>query len=903
MKNRILIAAWALLSLWGCASTPAGGPDEEGLTAEVTISNADLPSAKMIKGKVHVLVDETLATELEAMTGEDGYVRFEESRSISSLSPAMGIRSMRRVFPYAGDAWEKDMRVIGMHRWYTLTYDEDFGVAGTCSGLSGIRGIREIEFLPTMEIVGDTEVVYAEDMPDRSAASASSYFNDPRYPEQWYIYNNGTASSSISGCDLNVLPVWRNLGVTGDPDIIVAVIDGGVDYAHEDLSANMWVNPDRSDERLLHGQNFVSPGKPLIPEEHGTHVAGTIAAVSNNGIGVAGIAGGNAAKGQKGVRILNCQIFEGKNQADAAGTMYWSAIQGAVISQNSWSYTTSTTLPTTMKQDIDWFIDHAGTDPKTGAQTGPMKGGIVLFSAGNEDRDWGMPAQYERVVSVAAVAADFRKAYYSNYGKWIDVTTPGGDYTKGCQILAPVPDNKYAYLQGTSMACPCASGAAALILAKYKGAGFTSAELRSKLEAGGTDIDAFNKNYKGMLGKLVNTYKSIIGEGGIAPDVPTGLSASASSNTVTIHVTVPRDADEGGAAKINIYYSTSEFSSTSGLMFASFDTSDLMPGATLTGSFTGLDFNTKYWLGAVAYDLGGNDSPLSTLTTVTTGENHAPRLIAVGSTHADVKASGTGSITFLASDPDGHFFNIHLKDNGKPLNPEVKAVVVDTTDRSQLVVTISGPDSEEGSFSGTLTITDIYGLSASADYSYTVLPNHAPEISQALPDQVYTSKTKGGESFRLSGYFTDPDGDALTYSASAEFEDVNTLTWDIDQKKGILTITAKDFGYATMLVTARDGRGASVTQQIRVLVKDGSSALDIYPNPVIDNLFIRTASLTAVDSHIRIVGPTGALVQDKDVSLSAFDRAVFDMSACPSGLYSVAVTQNGKTTTKTVVKL
>ena len=115
------------------------------------------------------------------------------------------------------------------------------------------------------------------------------------------------------------------------------MVDGGIDCDHEDLAANLWENPNRPG---VHGFNFMDNSINIIKTNHGTHVAGTIAAVNNNGKGICGIAGGDFAKGIPGVRLQSAQIFKDgeKGSGHGATAIKWGADNGAVISQNSWGY-------------------------------------------------------------------------------------------------------------------------------------------------------------------------------------------------------------------------------------------------------------------------------------------------------------------------------------------------------------------------------------------------------------------------------------------------------------------------------------------------------------------------------------------------------------------------------------
>lgn len=192
----------------------------------------------------------------------------------------------------------------------------------------------------------------------------------------------------------------------------------------------------------IHGANFITHTGHIRAEEHGTHVAGIVAATNNNGIGVNGVAGGNGT--EKGVRLMICQMMDVYNSiGDAAGAIKYAADNGAVICQNSWGYRDSGKMPQVTKEAIDYFIRYAGMD-ENDEQTGPMAGGLVVFAAGNENTTVSYPAMYEKVVSVASIAPDYKKAYYSNYGEWVSISAPGGDYNYASgQIYSTLPGNQY----------------------------------------------------------------------------------------------------------------------------------------------------------------------------------------------------------------------------------------------------------------------------------------------------------------------------------------------------------------------------------------------------------------------------------------------------------------------------
>ena len=417
-----------------------------------------------------------------------------------------------------------------------------------------------MEFNRTLKRASDKKAVplTIEKVRQLASQSRTASFDDPLLAEQWHLVNNGDLRDTkfIKDADVQVEKAWNELGCTGDPSIIVAVLDEGVDVSHPDLKASMWVNEGevwRSDKDNdgngyagdYHGYNFVQKTGVIATDSrndtgHGTHVAGVIAAVNNNGIGISSIAGGNGNK--PGVKIMSCQIFSGAYAGtvlEEVRAIKYAADNGAVILQCSWGYISGAANPYDWtpqfstdeewetynileKKALDYFIHNAGSP------SGVIDGGIAVFAGGNESAAAASyPGAYPDFVAVAATAADFTPAVYSNYGPGTTISAPGGDQDYyweyadddhwvgeiGC-ILSTLPKNVsesgYGYMEGTSMACPHVSGVIALGLsyAAQLRRHFTAEEFKALLYETATPIDQYmkgTKQYKRYVADLLDS--------------------------------------------------------------------------------------------------------------------------------------------------------------------------------------------------------------------------------------------------------------------------------------------------------------------------------------------------------------------------------------------------------------
>ncbi|MCK5907457.1 MAG: S8 family serine peptidase, partial [Flavobacteriales bacterium] len=435
---------------------------------------------------------------------------------------------------------------------------------------------------------------------------------------------------------------------------------GGIDVNHSDLKDNIWVNEielngtegvdDDNNGYIddINGFNFQAYKGEITPHFHGTHVAGTVSAVNNNGIGVAGIAGGSG--NGDGARLMSCQIFNENNESGSfAAAIVYGADNGAVISQNSWGYSKPGAVEQVVLDAIDYFREEAGNYPGS-----PMKGGVVFFAAGNDGRDnVYYPGYYDGVISVAATGPSNVKSGYSNFGEWVDVAAPGGDQNLGLEamILSTIPGEEYGFLQGTSMACPHISGVAALVVAKYGSEYFTNVDLESRILQGVNNIDASNPSYIGKIGSgLSDASKALTSNESTPPDGITDISVvGVSKDFAVLTWTVPTDPDDETPNKYFLYWSENNISedSLSKIDFVVVNNNGNNVGDYIMAEVKGLKELTKYNFVAVASDRWGNTSELSKTVTTTTNEGSEigtdlPSL----SLDVDVSTSTQGGGTF-----------------------------------------------------------------------------------------------------------------------------------------------------------------------------------------------------------------------------------------------------------------
>ncbi len=310
------------------------------------------------------------------------------------------------------------------------------------SGKSVKEAVSEYQKMPGVVLVEPDYRVHSQLTP-----------SDPDFNQLWGLHNT-------SNTDINAPQAWDL--TTGSSNVVVAVIDSGVDYNHPDLAANMWQNPGEIANNGIDddGNGYIddvygidtanSDADPLDDNEHGTHVAGTIAAVMNNDKGIVGVA--------PQTKIIACKFLDAYGGGDTSAAiecldyLYDLKVNhgvNLVATNNSWGGGGSSQI---LKEAIERH---------------DQEGILFIAAAGNSgqniDQVPDYPAGYDvaNIISVAAIDENDQLAYFSNYGERnVDIAAPG------VNIYSTMPNGLYGSMDGTSMAAPHVTGAVALLAAQ-----------------------------------------------------------------------------------------------------------------------------------------------------------------------------------------------------------------------------------------------------------------------------------------------------------------------------------------------------------------------------------------------------------------------------------------------------
>ena len=619
------------------------------------------------EGVVRVKLQPELATAVQKASLPDGTIHRKAkaqhvTTGVSQLDRvAQRVKAvrMKRVFPYAGKD-EAKHKAAGLDLWYDVTYTAaDMSPMQARNLYRSTAGVQYAQRIPVYQPYGGEKFrpVSAADIARATKAASAMPFNDPLLPAQWHYFNDGSLQGTLAGADANIFKAWQT-GVTGNKDVVVAIIDGGFQIDHPDLKDNLWINEAELNGNAgvdddgngfvddVYGYNFVINSANINAHSHGTHVAGTVGATNGNGIGVSGVAGGN---GSGGVKMMVCQVFDSRAsssaEADFGAALVYAADRGASIAQCSWGMGMPDEEDKSVSEAVRYFTRNGGGDK--------MNGGLCIFAAGNNGEEGNFfPGCLDEVVAVGSMGADGYVTSYSNYGKWVDVTAPGGlmDYGQQYGVLSTLPNSTYGYNEGTSMACPHVSGIAALILSKYGNKNFSNETLRTLLTTSVNDLYTLNPDYVGKMGSgYIDAYKALQGKEGSVPSAVSDFTITASHDNALIEWVIP-ESEEKSIDHHVIYYSTEAFTATDNLSrfnSVSVDTKFKLSGDPMSYELKGLKASTKYYFAIVAYNRWGKASAVSPVKEATTNAGPKVKLDKTALTMAvDAASSPTAETAF-----------------------------------------------------------------------------------------------------------------------------------------------------------------------------------------------------------------------------------------------------------------
>jgi subtilisin family serine protease len=490
MKKRYLLLVLVLLFIGGCEEVKFSPEDDVGNIGAYRgenivfdgipskpVSNLQDPFGENILdgSKLYVNADPDEVNNLMFVEGEI-IVKIKEGGNFETVANRIRRGFMietKSLISYSGGKGEK-LSGYGnsLNQWYKIKFEENINLDSV---------ILEYKDDGNLEYMGkNNKPVLVDATPD-----------DEYFSIQWPLYNfgqdypvpGGLMDSGIPNSDINILSTWDV--EIGDENIVVAVLDTGVDYHHIDVVDNLWINVDEIPDNQIDDDNngYVDDvvgydfsfddnpdggdNDPMDPHGHGTHVSGTIAAGTSNGVGISGVC--------QECKIMPLKFFYDAGEFEIAQAFRYAVDNGARVLSNSWTFNGGYD-----SEIVNDAIDYAYHE----------RDAVIVFAAANSNtNEKCYPAANPLTISVAATDSADTRASFSNYGSWVDVAAPGVDIlslrASGTDMYGDgglhIFEDDYYIASGTSMAAPHVAGIAALILSKNPQ--FSSEEVRNILKS------------------------------------------------------------------------------------------------------------------------------------------------------------------------------------------------------------------------------------------------------------------------------------------------------------------------------------------------------------------------------------------------------------------------------------
>jgi subtilisin family serine protease len=717
--------------------------------------------------------------------------------------------------------------------------------------------------------------------PDR-IITAATLPNDPSFSRLWGLNNTGQ-TGGVGDADIDAAEAWNV--TTGSRAVVVAVIDTGIDYRHTDLAANMWRNPGEipGDGIDNDGNGFVddvygwdfanNDADPFDDEGHGTHVAGTIGAVGNNGTGVAGV---NWQVSLMALKFLG---------ADGSGTT-----SAAVAALNYATMMRQTHGVNVVATNNSWGGGGASTALTNAIVAGGNAGILTVAAAGNEsannDTTPSFPANVNStaVISVAATDASNRLASFSNYGATtVDVAAPG------VGIFSTTPNNSYASYSGTSMAAPHVAGLVALMAAANPQA--TAAQIRSAIFSSAVPVASLAG--KVATGGLINAAAAvnlIRGTEPPPPPPPPPPSASGEPNdsigTATLltlsagAATVTGTIGDGtyAAADVDIYAVTVAAGS---VLTIDIDAATLATPSSLD-SYVRV-FNASGVQVAFNDDAAGSLDSFVTYTVPTSGTYYVG-ISSYGNSSYSATTAGTG----IAGQTTGNYAaKISV---AVPAIPAPTADIIDvspdprTTSVSAVVVqfsrAVSGVDVGDFSLTRSGTAVSLAGASVTTTDSIRWTVAGIDAATASAGSYVLTLNAAG------SGIVAVDGGAALAASVSDAWTTQAATLVDAGDTLAMAAVLGITSGDIRLSGRVGDGsRGARDVDLFRVTLAAGQTiTIDIDAKTL--------SGGSSLDSYLRLFNSAGRQLAANDDDGSSFD-SLLRFRASTAGTYFVGISGYG----------